>query len=93
MNEELVFCIDEALRKSRYTRADVDFLNMIPVKPSIYQDMLQRLELSEAQGVYNNTYGHMGEQDSIINIIEGERQERLKDGDLMIIVATGVGYV
>jgi 3-oxoacyl-[acyl-carrier-protein] synthase-3 len=88
-----MFCIDEALRKSGYTRSDLDFLNMILIKPSSYRDMLQRLSLTEEQGVYNDTYGHTGEQDSIINIIEGQKQGKLKDGDLMIIVAAGVGYV
>jgi 3-oxoacyl-[acyl-carrier-protein] synthase-3 len=86
-------CIDEALRKSGYTRADIDFLNMVLIKPSGYRDMLQRLGLSEEQSVYNADYGHMGEQDSIINIIEGVKQGRLKDGDLMIIVGAGVGWV
>jgi 3-oxoacyl-[acyl-carrier-protein] synthase-3 len=86
-------CIDEALRKSGHTRADLDFLNMILVKPSAYRDMLQRLSLTKEQGVYNADYGHIGEQDSIINIIEGVKQGRLKDGDLMIIVAAGIGYV
>jgi len=58
-----------------------------------YHDKLRQLGISEAKGVYNNTYGHIGEQSSIINIIEGEKQGRLKDGDLMIMVAAGVGYV
>ena len=95
-----VRCIDETLRKSKgdheggpYTRADLDFLNMILIKPSIYRDMLQRLGLTEEQGVYNADYGHIGEQDSIINIIEGVNQGRLKDGNMMIIVGAGVGYV
>ena len=88
-----MFCIDEALRKSGCTRSDLGFLNMILVKPSSYKDMLQRLGLTEEQGVYNDTYGHAGEQDSIINIIEGQNQGKLKDGDLMLIVAAGVGYV
>jgi 3-oxoacyl-[acyl-carrier-protein] synthase-3 len=88
-----MFCIDEALRKSGYARDDLGFLNMIHVKPSAYRDMLQRLGLTEEQGVYNAGYGHIGEQDSIINIIEGEKQGRLRDGDLMIVVAAGVGYV
>jgi 3-oxoacyl-[acyl-carrier-protein] synthase-3 len=86
-------CIDEALRKSGYTRADIDFLNMVLIKPSGYRDMLQRLGLSEEQSVYNADYGHMGEQDSIINIIEGVKQGRLKDGDLMVIIGAGVGWV
>jgi 3-oxoacyl-[acyl-carrier-protein] synthase-3 len=88
-----ILCIDEALSKSGYTRSDIDFLNMIHVKPSAYRDMLENLDLTEDQGVYNTAYGHLGEQDSIINIIEGEEQGRLKDGDLMVIVAAGVGYV
>jgi 3-oxoacyl-[acyl-carrier-protein] synthase III len=58
-----------------------------------YHDMLRQLGISEAKGVYNNTYGHIGEQDSIINIIEGDKQGCLKYGDLMIMVAAGVGYV
>ncbi len=33
------------------------------------------------------------EQDTMINIIKGEKQGRLKDGDLMIVVGAGVGYV
>jgi 3-oxoacyl-[acyl-carrier-protein] synthase-3 len=86
-------CVDEALRKSGYTRADLDFLNMALIKPSAYRDMLQRLGLTEEQGVYNATYGHIGEQDSIINIIEGLKQGRLKDGDLMIIVGAAIGYL
>ena len=77
----------------RYARDDLGFLNMIHVKPSAYRDMLRRLGLTAEQGVYNDNYGHIGEQDSIINMIEGEKQGRLKDGDLMIIVAAGIGYV
>lgn len=55
--------------------------------------MLKRLNLTETQSVYNDRYGHIGEQYSIINIIEGEKRGRLKDGDLMIIIGVGVGYV
>ncbi len=88
-----MFCIDEALRKSGYTRADLGFLNMVLIKPSGFRDMLDRLGLTEEQSVYNASIGHIGEQDSIINIIEGQRQGRLKDGDLMAIVGAGIGYV
>jgi 3-oxoacyl-[acyl-carrier-protein] synthase-3 len=93
-------CIDEALRKSGeevrgqpYTRDDLGFLNMVLIKPSAYRDMLQRLGLTEEQGVYNANTGHVGEQDSIINIVRGLEQDRLKDGDLMAVVGAGIGYV
>jgi 3-oxoacyl-[acyl-carrier-protein] synthase-3 len=93
-------CIDEALRKSGeeirghpYTREDLGFLNMVLIKPSAYHDMLQRLGLTEEQGVYNADVGHVGEQDSIINILRGLEQGRLQDGDLMAVVGAGIGYV
>jgi 3-oxoacyl-[acyl-carrier-protein] synthase-3 len=93
-------CIDEALRKSGtkadgtpYTRADLDYLNMLLVKPSAHEQILQLLGLNQDQSVYLSDIGHIGEQDSIISIIEGERQGKLKPGDLMVIVGAGIGYV
>ncbi len=95
-----VHCVDEALRKSGikadgtpYTRTDIDFLNMVLIKPSGHREMLSRLGLTEDQSVYLGHIGHTGEQDAMFSIREGEREGRLKDGDLMIIVAAGIGYV
>jgi 3-oxoacyl-[acyl-carrier-protein] synthase-3 len=85
-------CIDEALRKSNYTRADIGCLNVLHMKYSAHLDMLQRLGLTEEQSVYLSDYGHTGEQDAMISIIKGLKQGRLKDGDLMVIVAAGIGY-
>ena len=95
-----VLCVDEALRKSgkkadgtSYTRADIDFLNMVLIKPSGHREMLARLGLTEEQSVYLSEYGHTGEQDAMFGIKEGIKQDRLHDGDLMAIVAAGIGYV
>lgn len=95
-----VHCVDEALRKSgtkpdgtAYTKDDLDFLNMVLIKPSGHRDMLARLGLTEEQSVYLNEIGHTGEQDAMFGIREGVAQGRLKDGDLMAIVAAGIGYV
>ena len=95
-----VKCVDEALRKSGarpdgtpYTRADLDFLNMVLIKPSGHREMLERLGLTDEQSVYLSDHGHTGEQDAMFVIKEGLKQGRLKDGDLMAIVAAGIGYV
>ena len=95
-----VHCVDEALRKSGtkadgtpYTKADLDFLNMVLIKPSGHRDMLARLGLTEEQSVYLGEIGHTGEQDAMFSIREGLKAGRLKDGDLMVIVAAGIGYV
>lgn len=100
-------CIDEALRKSNpinqhqqtnepinhpYTRADIGFLNVLHMKRSAHLDMLKRLGLREDQSVYLSDYGHIGQQDAMFSIAEGLKQGRLKDGDLMVIVAAGIGY-
>lgn len=93
-------CVDEALRKSgpgadgsARTRADIDFLNMVLIKPSGHRELLERLGLTEDQAVYLGNTGHTGEQDAMFAIREGLQQGKLKDGDLMAIVAAGIGYV
>lgn len=93
-------CVDEALRKSGikpdgtlYTRGDIDYLNILLIKPSGHREMLERLGLREDQSVYLGEYGHTGEQDAMFSIVEGLKQGRLKDGDLMVIVAAGIGYI
>jgi len=95
-----VHCVDEALRKSgkkpdghSYTKEDIDYLNMVLIKPSGHQEMLSRLGLTEEQSVYLSELGHTGEQDAMFSIREGLKTGRLKDGDLMVIVAAGIGYV
>jgi 3-oxoacyl-[acyl-carrier-protein] synthase III len=93
-------CVDEALRKSGpradgspYTRDDLDYLNMLLVKPSAHREILGLLGLTEEQSCYLGDIGHIGEQDSIISMIEGQRTGKLKPGDLMVIVGAGIGYV
>ncbi len=93
-------CVDEALRKSGrkhdgspLTRQDIDYLNMILIKPSGHREMLEHLGLTEEQSFYLGEIGHTGEQDAMFSIREGLRSGRVKDGDLMAIVAAGIGYV
>lgn len=95
-----VKCVDEALRKSGprpdgapYSKADLDFLNMVLIKPSGHKEMLERLGLTDEQSVYLHDIGHTGEQDAMFGIREGLTHGRLQDGDLMAIVAAGIGYV
>jgi 3-oxoacyl-[acyl-carrier-protein] synthase III len=95
-----LLCVDEALRKSGtgpdgapLQRLDIAYLNMLLVKPSAHWEMVDRLGLSREQTVYLGEYGHIGEQDTIISIVEGLRQRRLRDGDLMVMLGAGIGYV
>lgn len=86
-------CIDKALAKSGATREDIDFLNVLHFKRSMHAGLLETLGLKEEQSVYLDAYGHLGQVDLMLSIHEGLRQGRLKDGDLMVAIAAGIGYV
>jgi 3-oxoacyl-[acyl-carrier-protein] synthase-3 len=84
--------IDEALERSGSSRADVGYLTILHIKPSFHRHVLQELGLSDEQTFYLCDYGHIGQQDQAISIVEGLRTGRLKDGDVMVLVGAGVGY-
>ena len=86
-------CIDKALEKSGATRADIDFLNVLHFKRSMHASLLETLGLRPEQSVYLENYGHLGQVDLMLSIHEGLQQGRLKDGDLMVAIAAGIGYV
>ena len=95
-----VHCVDEALRKSGLkadgtplTHKDIDYLNILLIKPSGHKELLDRLGMREDQSTYLGHIGHIGEQDAMFSIREGLANGRLKDGDLMVMVAAGIGYV
>ncbi|MBT8165166.1 MAG: 3-oxoacyl-ACP synthase [Acidimicrobiia bacterium] len=95
-----LFCIDEALAKSGvkedgspYGREDIDYVNILLIKPSAHKQLLDELGKTEDQAAYLGDIGHIGEQDTIISMIEGEKQGKLKPGDLMVMVGAGIGYV
>ena len=86
-------CIDRTLAKSNATRADIDYLNVLHFKRSMHVDMLETLGLRPEQSVYLENYGHLGQVDFMISLHEGLKQGKLKDGDLMVAIAAGIGYV
>ena len=86
-------CIDRALAKSGVTRADIDFLNVLHFKRSMHGGLLETLGLRPEQSVYLEDYGHAGQVDFMVSLHEGLRQGRLRDGDLMVAIAAGIGYV
>jgi len=86
-------CIDKALAKSGAGRVDIGYLNTLHFKRSMHAGLLETLGLREAQSVYLEDYGHLGQVDLMISLHEGLIQGRLKDGHLMVAIAAGIGYV
>lgn len=88
-----MICLDKALEKSGATRAEVGYLNILHFKRSMYHFMLQELGLNEEQSTYLEDYGHIGQVDQMLSVKEGLERGRLKDGELMVMLAAGIGYV
>ena len=85
-------CIDEALRKSGKTRADIDFLDILHIKRSGHKGMLADLGLTEDQTLYLENYGHIGQIDQILSLELALKEGKVKDGSTVCMIAAGIGY-
>ncbi len=90
--ENFLRVIDMALAESGYTRKDVGYLNILHMKRSAHDFVLNELGLRQDRTYYLSDFGHIGQQDAMVSIKRGLESGRLKDGDIMVIVAAGIGY-
>lgn len=86
-------CIDEALRKSNMTRQDIGYLDILHIKRSGHEQMLQELGLSPNQSIYLEDYGHIGQIDQILSLHLALKTGQVKDGTVVCMLAAGIGYV
>ncbi|TVP94156.1 MAG: 3-oxoacyl-ACP synthase [Acholeplasmatales bacterium] len=86
-------CIDEALRKSGYTRQDIDYLAILHIKRSGHHAMLDALGLTDEQTIYLEDFGHIGQIDQMLSLHLALERERIQDGSVICMIAAGIGYV
>lgn len=86
-------CIDESLRKSNLERKDIDYLDILHIKRSGHQYMLDTLGLNEDQTIYLEDYGHIGQIDQILSLHLGIEQGKIKKDSIICMLAAGIGYV
>lgn len=91
--DNFVVVVEEAVRRSGATLADIRHLAMLHVKPSAHRYLLGELGLGEHQSIYLSDYGHIGQVDQLLSLQLASEAGRLQDGDLVVLVAAGVGYV
>ncbi|SES87395.1 3-oxoacyl-ACP synthase [Anaerobranca gottschalkii] len=84
--------IDRALEKSSLTRKDIDYLAMVKIKRSAHYEILREMNLREDQSFFLEEYGHVGQNDVIISLVEGLKRGRIKDGDVVLLVSAGGGW-
>ncbi|MEC9485343.1 MAG: 3-oxoacyl-ACP synthase [Candidatus Izemoplasma sp.] len=86
-------CIDESLRKSGLERKDIDYLDILHIKRSGHEAMLNELKLSKDQTIYLENYGHIGQIDQILSLYLGLKEGKIQKGDHVCMIAAGIGYV
>lgn len=82
----------DAIERSGYTVADLDFLVPIHFKRSLHDAILKELGLVEDQAVYLDQWGHVSAVDPFVGLEIAEAEGRLQDGDLVCALAAGTGY-
>ena len=91
--DNFVKVVREAVARSGYGLEDISYLAMLHVKPSAHRYLLGELGLAEEQSIYLDEYGHLGQVDQFLSLELAEQEGKLRNGDLVVLVAAGVGYV
>jgi 3-oxoacyl-[acyl-carrier-protein] synthase-3 len=81
-----------AAERSGVELGDIAFVCPLHTKRSMFLALLEALEMREDQAVYLDDTGHMSGVDSLLGLDRGVRQGRVRDGDLVLLLAAGTGY-
>ena len=85
--------VETAVARSDAQVADIAYLAALHMKRSAYDYLLGQLGLKPEQSIYLSDYGHLGQVDQFLSLVLAEQAGKLKPGDLVVLVAAGVGYV
>lgn len=85
--------VSEAVSDAGAQLGDIAYLAMLHMKPSAHREVLSRLGLPAERSIYLSDYGHLGQVDQFLSLQLARDEGRLKAGDLVVMVAAGVGYV
>lgn len=85
--------VREAVRKAGASLADVAYVAMLHVKPSAHRHLLATLGIDPERSVYLADFGHVGQVDQVLSLELAAHRGLLRPGDLVVLVAAGVGYV
>lgn len=91
--DNFVSVVRAAVRDAGAALSDIAYLAMLHMKPSAHNEVLKRLGLPVQRSIYLSDYGHLGQVDQFLSLQLAREQGRLKCGDLVVLVAAGVGYV
>lgn len=83
---------EEAVSQSGLSMRDVSYVIPIHMKRSMQDTLLEKLGVDEGRTVHLEDTGHMSGVDNLLGLDRLERSGRLRDGDVILLVAAGIGY-
>ena len=91
--DNFIQVIHQAVEHSQAKTEDIAYVAMLHMKRSAHHYVLEALGLNEDQSIYLEDYGHLGQLDQVLSLELAERAGKIKKGDLVVLVAAGIGYV
>lgn len=85
-------CIEKAFEKSNIDLSELGYLAVLHFKKSMYEYMLEKLNLTKEESIYLSNIGHVGQIDQIISLQLAVEQNKIKQGTIIAMVAAGIGY-
>ncbi len=86
--------IDRALALSGgLSRKDIGYLSILHFKKSAHDAVLAELGLDDSKTTYLDDYGHLGQNDQLLSMELGLQAGKIKDGDAIVMVGAGLGFV
>jgi 3-oxoacyl-[acyl-carrier-protein] synthase III len=85
--------IRESLKRSGRAEKDIGYLAILHFKRSAHMAVLEELGLTEEQTTYLEDFGHLGQNDQILSIELGLKAGKIKEGDAVVMVGAGLGFV
>jgi 3-oxoacyl-[acyl-carrier-protein] synthase III len=90
--ENFVRVAQGALERSGAGLGDVAYLCGIHMKPSMHNALLGALGMEPGRAAYLDDTGHMSGVDPLLALDRAGRDDLLREGDLVLLLAAGTGY-
>ncbi len=91
--DSFVKVIDDALEQSGYRQEDIDYLALLHMKRSAFEYVAKAVGVDPyKQATYLENIGHNGQNDGIISLEYGIKNGKIKDGDIVVLTAAGIGW-
>ncbi|RHW37668.1 3-oxoacyl-ACP synthase [Lysinibacillus yapensis] len=90
--DNFIKVIRTSLNKSGFHEKELSYIGMLHMKKSAHDFVLKTFGLKEENSIYLSNYGHIGQIDQILSLKLALEQEKIKDGDVLVLVSAGIGY-